>query len=118
MAPSVDGDGYAVLTSFGRLFGYGDFPDDGDASGLGARRPDRGRGDCKTGATAWPRPTGASSTTAGPRSSGRWAGGRSTRRWSGWRPPPPGQGYWFVAADGGIFDYGDAPFHGSMGGRH
>ena len=29
-----------------------------------------------------------------------------------------GQGYWLVAADGGIFDYGDAPFYGSMGGHH
>ena len=28
-----------------------------------------------------------------------------------------GQGYWFVASDGGIFAYGDAPFRGSMGGQ-
>ena len=27
-------------------------------------------------------------------------------------------GYWLVASDGGIFSYGDAAFHGSMGGRH
>ena len=31
---------------------------------------------------------------------------------------PSGRGYWLVAADGGIFDYGDALFYGSMGGRH
>ena len=40
-------------------------------------------------------------------------------------PPPPvgvgmnatpdGKGYWLVAADGGIFSYGDAQFHGSAG---
>ena len=30
---------------------------------------------------------------------------------------PSGQGYWFVAADGGIFTFGDAKFHGSMGGK-
>jgi len=29
---------------------------------------------------------------------------------------PTGGGYWLVAADGGIFSYGDAPFHGSTGG--
>ena len=29
-----------------------------------------------------------------------------------------GRGYWFVAADGGIFAFGDAPFNGSMGGTH
>ncbi len=27
-------------------------------------------------------------------------------------------GYWLVAADGGIFAFGDAAFHGSMGGTH
>jgi hypothetical protein len=26
--------------------------------------------------------------------------------------PPDGQGYWFVASDGGIFSF-DAPFYGS-----
>ncbi|HVF76643.1 MAG TPA: Ig-like domain-containing protein [Acidimicrobiales bacterium] len=28
-----------------------------------------------------------------------------------------GNGYWFVASDGGIFSYGDAGFHGSEGGK-
>ena len=27
-----------------------------------------------------------------------------------------GQGYWLVAADGGVFSFGDAGFRGSMGG--
>ena len=31
---------------------------------------------------------------------------------------PDGGGYWEVAADGGIFAFGDAPFFGSMGGQH
>jgi hypothetical protein len=29
---------------------------------------------------------------------------------------PDGAGYWLVAADGGVFDYGDAGFFGSLGG--
>ncbi len=29
---------------------------------------------------------------------------------------PDGDGYWEVASDGGIFAFGDAPFHGSTGG--
>jgi hypothetical protein len=28
-----------------------------------------------------------------------------------------GNGYWFVASDGGVFSYGDALYHGSMGGK-
>ena len=28
---------------------------------------------------------------------------------------PTGKGYWLVAADGGIFAFGDATFHGSTG---
>jgi len=28
---------------------------------------------------------------------------------------PTGKGYWLVAADGGIFSFGDARFYGSLG---
>jgi len=28
-----------------------------------------------------------------------------------------GGGYWEAASDGGIFSFGDAQFHGSMGGK-
>ena len=31
---------------------------------------------------------------------------------------PSGHGYWQVAADGGVFAFGDAKFYGSMGGQH
>jgi hypothetical protein len=33
-------------------------------------------------------------------------------------PTASGRGYWEVASDGGIFAFGDAVFHGSMGGSH
>src|SRR3546814_20085687 len=33
----------------------------------------------------------------------------------GMAPTPTGSGYWRVAADGGIFTFGDARFHGSTG---
>jgi hypothetical protein len=31
-------------------------------------------------------------------------------------PSASGLGYWLVASDGGIFNYGDAVFNGSTGG--
>ena len=30
---------------------------------------------------------------------------------------PDGGGYWLIARDGGVFNYGDAGFLGSMGGQ-
>ena len=30
---------------------------------------------------------------------------------------PDGKGYWLVAADGGVFSFGDAQFYGSMAGH-
>jgi hypothetical protein len=35
----------------------------------------------------------------------------------GMEATPTGNGYWLVAADGGVFGFGDARFHGSMGGQ-
>ena len=34
----------------------------------------------------------------------------------GMAPTPDGKGYWLVAADGGVFTFGDAAFYGSEGG--
>ena len=34
----------------------------------------------------------------------------------GLAPTPDGHGYWEVAADGGVFGYGDAGYYGSLGG--
>ena len=31
-------------------------------------------------------------------------------------PAPPAHGYWLVGSDGGVFSFGSAQFHGSMGG--
>ena len=202
MASSADGAGYALLTSFGKLFTYGDFADDGDESTTALNEPIVGMAATPTGkgywfvaadggiftfgdalfygsmggtspqqadrrhggharraratgswpptaasspsatpsstapwaarsstsrSSAWRRPrpgratgswppTAASSPSATPSSTAPWAARSSTSRSSAWRRPRPGKGYWFVAADGGIFTFGDAQFYGSMGG--
>ncbi len=38
-----------------------------------------------------------------------------TRSIVGMAATPDGNGYWLVASDGGVFNYGDASFHGSTG---
>jgi len=45
-------------------------------------------------------------------------GGRLNRPVTGIAATPSGLGYWLVAADGGIFSFGDARFFGSTGGMH
>ena len=83
-----------------------------------ARRSDRGRGDLHDGGLLPRRGRRGHLRLrrgAVPRLHGRAAARRTGGRHR--RLTLPGQGYWLVAADGGIFDYGDALFYGSMGGR-
>ena len=63
-----------------------------------------------TGSSA---PTAACSPSATPRSAARSAACSSTRRSSSIAATPSGNGYWLVAADGGVFAFGDAEFHGA-----
>ena len=62
----------------------------------------------------WPR-TGASSPSATPASTARPASLRLNQPIVGMAATPDGKGYWLVAADGGIFTFGDAGFYGSTG---
>jgi len=72
----------------------------------------------ETGAGYWEvAADGASSPSVTPPSTGPWAVSTSMRR--SWALRRPGRGgYWEVASDGGVFNFGDATFHGSMGGQH
>ena len=49
---------------------------------------------------------------------GSAAGVSLSRPIVGMAATPTGRGYWLVAADGGIFTFGDAHFYGSTGNRH
>ncbi len=46
------------------------------------------------------------------------AGHHLNARVVGMAMTPDGNGYWLVAADGGVFTFGDAGFFGSMAGQH
>ena len=65
-------------------------------------------------ATGWSPGTVASSRSMLP-STARRGSIHSNKPVNGMASTHDGLGYWFVASDGGIFDYGDAPFHGSAG---
>jgi hypothetical protein len=53
-------------------------------------------------------PAGASVSTS--------SGGGLNKPIVGTAATPDGRGYWLVASDGGIFNYGDAAFYGSIAG--
>ncbi len=114
---SADGHGYAVLTAFGRLFDYGDFPAEGDASQLGLAAPIVAGATSTTGGYFLAAADGGIFDYGGAPFLGSMGGRPLNAPVVGMAASPSGQGYWLVAADGGIFDFGDAPFYGSMGGR-
>ena len=120
MAGTADSAGYWLVASDGGIFSFGDAPFYGStgshppqpAGGGHGRRPRQRR------ATGWWPPTAGSSPSATPRSTGRWAASTSTSPSWAWPPPRTAAGYWLVAADGGIFSFGDAHFYGSTGNIH
>ena len=118
MMPSPDSGGYAVLTAFGKMFEYGDFPDMGDASQLSLQAPMVGMASCKTGGYFMTASDGGIFTYGGAPFLGSMGGQPLNAPMVGMAATASGQGYWLVAADGGIFAYGDAVFFGSMGGQH
>ncbi|HVX20199.1 MAG TPA: polysaccharide deacetylase family protein [Acidimicrobiales bacterium] len=77
----------------------------------------------RAGAGAARRPMVAADTAAQPQpfgdapDLGGMGGQTLAARMVGMAATPSGQGYWLVAADGGVFTFGDAGFDGSMGGR-
>ncbi|MGD0747151.1 MAG: hypothetical protein ABSB68_05025 [Acidimicrobiales bacterium] len=118
LAASPAGSGYAVLTSFGRLFPYGSFPSEGDASELQLDAPIVAVATCPTGGYFLVASDGGLFDYGGAPFLGSMGGQHLDAPIVGMAATPTGHGYWLVAADGGIFDYGDAPFLGSMGGQH
>ena len=66
-------------------------------------------------ATGWSRPTAASSPSATPASTAPPGGQPLNQPIVGMAATPTGKGYWLVAADGGVFTFGDARFFGSTG---
>jgi len=116
MAATVDGAGYGLLTSFGRVLPFGDFPSDGDASSLLLSRPMVGMAATSTGRGYWLVASDGGIFAFGDAQFYGSMGGRPLDQpMVGMAATSTGRGYWLVASDGGIFAFGDAPFYGSTG---
>ena len=117
MAATPDGGGYWLVACDGGVFAFGDAGFYGSTGGHPSGPAHRGHGGhprrrwlLAGGVRRWhlrlrrrrlPRVHRAPSGSRSP----SWA----------WPPPPTAVGYWLVAADGGVFAFGDAAFHGSTG---
>ena len=117
MAPSADGLGYAVVTSFGKVITFGDFADDGDPSGINLSKPVVSLATHPAGGYYLVASDGGIFCFGGAPFHGSMGGHPLNEPMVGMAATPSGAGYWTVASDGGIFAFGDAQFHGSMGGH-
>jgi hypothetical protein len=117
MAATGDGNGYGILTSFGKVFTFGDFPNDGDESAVALAKPMVGIAADPTGGYYFVAADGGIFTFGGAGFFGSMGGLRLNQPIVGMAATVTGRGYWLVAADGGIFAFGDAQFYGSMGGH-
>ena len=118
LAPSADSRGYAMVTSFGKVLGFGDFPSLGDLSTTHLVAPTVALATTPSGHGYWVAAADGGIFAFGDAAfSGSMGGLHLNRPIVGMAATPSGHGYWLVASDGGIFAFGDAAFFGSMGGR-
>jgi ribosomal protein L24E len=108
--------GYALLTSFGKLFVFGQMTNDGDESSALLNQPMVGLAIHPGDGYYFVAADGGVFAFGGAPFYGSMGGTPLNKPIVGMAPTPTGKGYWFVAADGGVFSFGDAPFYGSMGG--
>ena len=116
MAATHDGGGYWLVAADGGIFSYGDARFSGSTGGLVLNAPIVGMAATAGRWRLLARGGGRGDLQLRRRraSSGRPAPSSSTRPSWAWRRPSGG--YWLVASDGGVFDYGAAPYFGSLGG--
>ena len=117
MAATPNDKGYWMVASDGGIFSFGDAAISTAPWAEGSEQADRrdGRGPRAGTATGSSRPTAGSSRSATPSSTAPWADRHLNKPIVGMAATKDGKGYWLVASDGGIFAFGDAKFHGSMG---
>ena len=109
--------GYWLAAADGGVFSFGDAGFHGSAGNIRLVKPVVGMAATPDDGGYWlvARRRRACSPTATPPSTARPGTSARDKPVVGMAPTPDGGGYWLVASDGGVFSYGDAAFHGSMG---
>ena len=118
MAATPDGGGYWLVASDGGIFAFGDAALPRLDGGEHLNSPVVGMSSStrRRAATGWWPPTAGSSPSATPPSPARRAARHLNEPVVGTANDVNTGGYWEVAADGGVFSFGGAPFYGSTGG--
>ena len=117
MAPSRTGSGYWLAAADGGIFAFGDAKFHGSLGKLHLNQPIVGIAPTPDGTRLLARRLRRRHLHVRRREVPRRPRQQApaTSRSSAWRATRTGAGYWLVAADGGIFTFGDAKFHGSLG---
>jgi hypothetical protein len=118
ITPSVDGAGYGMVTSFGKVLTFGDFRNAGDESAVTLTKPMVGIAERPSGGYYLVASDGGIFSFGGAPFYGSMGGQRLNQPMVGMACTRTGKGYWTVASDGGIFSFGDAAFYGSTGSIH
>ncbi len=113
MASTSDGKGYWLVAADGGVFAYGDAAFAGSMGGTHLNAPIVGIAGNGDGGYCWWPPTAACSPTASAAFHGSAGALRLVSPVVGIAALTNGSGYYLVAADGGVFAYGSAPFLGS-----
>src|ERR1035437_5636621 len=117
MAPTSDGTGYRILTSFRKLFAYGDFPNDGDESSAVLARPMVGIAAHLVGGYYFVAADGGIFAFGDAPFFGSMGAQPLNLPIVGMAATPSGNGCWWVPPGGGFSPWGDALFFGPGGGR-
>ena len=101
----------------GQVFAFGDAKSYGRHAKLASERASRWYSPppLTERATGWSPGPARSTPLATPTFTAPCSGTASTGPIVGMAATPTGDGYWLAASDGGVFGFGDAAFHGSMG---
>ena len=117
MSPTADANGYWLVASDGGIFAFGDAQFHGSTGNIRLNQPVTGMAVTPDGSGYWLVASDGGVFAYNAPFYGSTGSLHLNQPIEAILPTADGQGYWMVASDGGIFAFGDAEFHGSLGGQ-